>query len=134
MKTPFFIRYDTKRLKKALFLLSVAIVIIALSVPGMIYFKGISLFALFWFFGFILFFYSLLHPWLKARYYAISILIFTAIPLILTNMGIDFLVNLEKAGKLWPHGSEDLAWAIGSIFVAGIISGIIGVIRSRLLN
>ena len=44
----------------------------------------------------------------------------------------DYLVKMEKAGKLPVHGAEDLAWAIGGIFAAGILAGIIGIIRSRI--
>ena len=37
------------------------------------------------------------------------------------------MVNVEK---LSGHGAEYLGWAIGGIFLAGIIAGIIGFIRS----
>ena len=76
MKTPFFSRPDPGRLRKALILILVAVVIIAISIPGMILSKGNTLFALLYFAGFTLFFYALLHPWQKASYYAISIAIF----------------------------------------------------------
>ena len=129
MKTPFFSRPDAGRLRKALILLLVAFVIIAISIPGMILSKGNTLFALMYFAGFTLFFYALLHPWQKASYYAISIPIFLVLLiLIIQDPGIFLkMVNVEK---LSGHGAEDLAWAIGGIFFAGIIAGIIGIIRT----
>mgnify|MGYP001374678559 CR=1 FL=1 len=133
MKTPFFSKPDPGRLKKALILILVAVVIISISILGRILSKGSnSLFALSYFAGFTLFFYSLLHPWQKASYYAISIAIFVVLLLIIINIPGDYLVKMEKAGKLPVHGAEELAWAIGGIFAAGILAGIIGIIRSRI--
>ena len=132
MKTPFFSKPDPGRLKKALILILVAVVIISIAIPGMILSKGNSMFALMYFAGFTLLFYSLLHPWQKASFYAISIAIFVALPIIIINLPGDYLVKMEKAGKLPVHGAEDLAWAIGGIFAAGILAGIIGLIRSRI--
>jgi len=114
--------------------LLIAIVIISISIPGMILSKGSALFALSYFSGFTLFFYSLLHPWQKASYYAISIAIFVALPLIIMNIPGDYLVKMEKAGKLPVHGAEDLAWAIGGVFAVGILASIIGIFNSRLHN
>jgi hypothetical protein len=134
MKTPFFSRPYPRKLRKAIILMLVAFVIIAISIPGMMFSKGNTLFALGYFAGFTLLFYSLLHPWQKTSYYAISLAIFVLIPILLLISGGDFLVKMEKAGKLPVHGAEDLAWAIGGIFVAGIIAGIIGIIRSRMFR
>jgi hypothetical protein len=110
------------------------LVIISIAIPGMIFSKGSTLFALMNFGGFVLFFYALLHPWQKAIYYAISIAIFVGLPLLILNLNIggDFLVKMERAGKLPVHGAEDLAWFIGGIFAAGIVAGIIGIIRVRM--
>jgi len=87
-----------------------------------------------YFTGFILFFYALLHSWLKASYYAINIAIFVVLLILFLNTGVNFLVKMGNAGKLPDHGAEDLAWAIGSIPVAGIIAGIIGIIRSLMFK
>ena len=129
MKTPFFSRPDAGRLRKALILLLVAFVIIAISIPGMILSKGSTLFALMYFAGFILFFYALLHSWFKASYYAISIPIFLVL-LILIIQDPSIFLKMVNVEKLSGHGAEDLAWAIGGIFFAGIIAGIIGIIRT----
>jgi hypothetical protein len=129
MKTSFFSRPDPGRLRKALILILVALVIIAISVPGMILSKGNTLFALLYFAGFTLFFYALLHPWQKASYYAISIPVFLIfLILIIQDPGI--FLKMVNVKKLSGHGAEDLAWAIGGIFFAGIIAGIIGIIRT----
>jgi hypothetical protein len=133
MKTPFFSRFEAGRLRKALMLLLVAIVIIAISIPGMILSKGSTMFALTYFAGFTLLFYALLHPWQKARYYAISITIFIVLlVLIIQEPGI--FLKMVNVKKLSGHGAEDLAWAIGGMFFAGIVAGIIGIIRSRMFN
>jgi hypothetical protein len=125
MKTRFFFGPDTARLRKALVLLMIAVVVIAISIPGLYLSKGNSLFAFLYFAGFILFFYALLHPWQKAGYYAITIPIFLGLLiLIIKDPGI-FV-------KIPGHGAEDLAWAIGGIFFAGLIAGIIGIIRCRI--
>jgi len=129
MKTPFFSRPDAGRLRKALILLLVAFVIIAISISGMILSKGNTLFALMYFAGFTLFFYALLHPWQKASYYAISIPIFLVL-LILIIQDPSIFLKMVNVEKLSGHGAEDLAWAIGGIFFAGIIAGIIGIIRT----
>jgi hypothetical protein len=129
MKTPFFSRPDRCRLKKALILLLVALVIISIAIPGMILTKGNTLFALMYFAGFTLFFYALLHPWQKASYYAISIPVFLVL-LILIIQDPGFFLKMVNVEKLSGHGAEDLAWAIGGIFFAGIIAGIIGIIRT----
>jgi hypothetical protein len=131
MKTPFFTRPDPGRLRKALILILVALVIIAISIPGMILSKGNTVFALMYFAGFTLFFYALLHPWQKTWYYAISIPIFLVL-LILIIQNPGFFLKMVNAGKLPGHGAEDLAWAIGGIFFAGMIAGIIGIIRTRM--
>ena len=129
MKTPFFSRPDAGRLRKALILLSVAVVIIAISIPGMILSKGNTLFALLYVAGFTLFFYALLHPWQKAWYYAISSAIFLVLLIIIIQDPGIFL-HVVNAEKLSGHGAEDLAWAIGGIFFASIIAGVIGIVRT----
>jgi hypothetical protein len=131
MKTPFFTRPDPGRLRKALILILVALVIIAISIPGMILSKGNTVFALLYFAGFTLFFYALLHPWQKAWYYAISIPIFLVL-LILIIQDPGMFLKMVNVNKLSGHGAEDLAWAIGGIFFAGIVAGIIGIIRTRM--
>ena len=129
MKTPFFSRPHPGRLRKALILILVALAIIAISIPGMILSKGNTLFALLYIAGATLFFYALLHPWQKAWYYAISSTIFLVLLILIIRDPSAFL-NIVNVGKLSGHGSEDLAWAIGGIFFAGILAGIIGIIRT----
>jgi hypothetical protein len=129
MKTPFFTRPDAGRLRKALILLLIAFVIIAISIPGMILSKGNTLFAVLYFTGFTLFFYALLHPWQKAWYYAISMAIFLVL-LILIIQDPGMFLKVVNFKKLSGHEAEDLAWAIGGIFFAGIIAGIIGIVRT----
>jgi hypothetical protein len=129
MKTPFFSKPDRGRLRKALILMLVALVIISISIPGMILSKGNTLFAIMYFGGFILFFFAILHPWQKAIYYAISIPIFLIL-LILIIQDPGIFLKMVNVKKLSGHGAEDLAWAIGGTFFAGIIAGIIGIIRS----
>jgi hypothetical protein len=133
MKTPFFSRPDPGYLKTALILLLVAIAIIAVSIPGMMYSKGNSLFALGYFSGFTLLFYSILHPWQKAIYYAISLAILIVLFILYCYFGIGIMGKMG-ADKLPGHGWEDLAWAVGGIFVAGIVASIIGIIRSRMFR
>ena len=132
MKTKFFSRPDAGRLRKAMIMVLIAIAGIAVAIPGMILSKGNTLFALLYFAGVVLFCYALLHPWFKARYYAISIVIYLLLLVLFIYKGIDILVKMGNTGKLRGHGAEDLAWSIGSIFVAGIIAGIIGIIRVRM--
>ena len=108
MKTPFFSRPDLGLLRKALILILVAVVIISIAIPGMILSKGNTLFALLYFAGFTFLFYSLLHSWQKSSYYAISIAIFVALPIIIINIPGDYLVKMEKAGKLPVQGLKIL--------------------------
>jgi hypothetical protein len=133
MKTPFITRPDPGRLRKALILILVALVIISIAIPGMILSKGNTLFAIMNFGGFTLFFYSLLLPWQKASYFAISATIFLVL-LILIIQDPGIFLKMVNVGKLSGHGAEDFAWVIGGIFFAGIIAGIIGIIRTLMYN
>jgi len=99
----------------------------------MILSKGNTVFALMYFAGFTLFFYALLHPWQKVSYYAISIPIFLVL-LILIIQDPSIFLKMGNVEKLSGHGAENLAWAIGGIFFADIIAGIIGIIRSRMFK
>ena len=131
MKTPFFSSPDPGRLRKALILILAAMAIIAISIPGMILSKGNTMFALLYVAGFTLFFFALFHPWQKTWHYAIV----TAISLVLLILIIQdpgMFLQVVDVKKLPGHGAEDLAWAIGGIFFAGIISGIIGIVRIRM--
>lgn len=129
MKTRFFSRPDAGRLRKAGILFLIAIVVIAGSIAGRFLSGENSLFAITYLAGFILFFYSLLHPWFKAGYYATCILVFVVLLiLIIKDPGV--FLKMVNAGNLPGHGAEDLAWAIGGVFFAGIIAGIIGLIRT----
>jgi hypothetical protein len=134
MKTRFFLNTDPGLLKKAVIRILIATLFIAISIPGHILSKGNSLFAILYFTGFVLLFYSILYPWLKASYYTISIAIFLVLIILFSLWGINIFVSMEKAGKIHVHGAEDYAWAIGSIFIAGIIAGIIGIFRSRMFK
>jgi hypothetical protein len=128
MKTKFFSSPDAERLKKAKILLLIAIVVIVLSISGLIFLNGYSVFAFTNFAGFVLFFYALLHPWSKASYYALTIPVFLAL-LLLCIINPSFFLNMVDVGTLPGHGAEDLAWVIGGIFFAGFIAGIFGMIR-----
>ncbi len=129
MKTSFFSRPDSGRLRMALILILVAMGFIAIAIPGMIFSKGNTLFVLMNFGGFTLFFYALLHPWQRAWYYAISMLIFLVL-LILIIKNPSLFLDMVNAGNLPGHGAEDLAWTIGGIFFAGVVAGIIGIVRT----
>jgi hypothetical protein len=129
MKTSFFSRPDPGRLRKAWILILIALVTISIAIPGMIFSKGSTLFALMYFAGFTLFFYALLHPWQKVWYYAIGLAIFLVLLIIIIQDPGIFL-NVVDVKKISGHGAEDLAWAIGGIFAAGILADIIGIIRT----
>ncbi len=83
--------------------------------------------------GFVLLFYALLHPWSKARYYALIFPIFLGL-LLLCIINPSFFLNMVNVEKLPGHGAEDLAWFIGGIFFAGLVAGIFGVICCLTFN
>lgn len=128
MKTRFFTRPDPARKRKAKILLLIAVAVIAISITGLILVKHAQVFVFTNFGGLVLFFYALLHPWSKARYYALSSLVFLGL-LILCIVNPSFFLDMLPVGDLPGHGAEDLAWFIGGIFFAGLIAGIFGVIR-----
>ena len=134
MKIPYFSDPDPGQRQIAVVRLVLALVMIAVSIPGMVLSRGNGIFAFLYFGGLILFFYALLYFWLRVKYYVVSILIHTALFFLFVYKGIGALVLMEKEGSLHIHGAEDIAWAIGSIFIAGIIGGIIGIVRSRLFQ
>ena len=134
MKTRFFSAPDAGQRRTAVVRLLVSVVLISISIFGFTQTKDNSFYTLFYFAGFVLFFYSILYFWLKVIYYVISIVVNLSLFLLFCYFGINILVTMEKSGKLHTHGAEDYAWAIGSIFIAGIIGSIIGIIRSRMFK
>jgi hypothetical protein len=126
MKKQFLSRFDAHVIRKAMILLAIAVLLITISLL-----VGVSdniPMIIVQFTGIVLFFYALLSPWGKVKYYAFLSVIFVVIFIFLLFAGIDILVKMESAGKLWVHGAEDIAMPFGFVCVAGFLAGMIGVI------
>jgi len=83
------------------------------------------------FIGIVLIFYAVLYPWGKVKYYAVMSVLLAILFILLLWLGTGVLVKMEAAGQLPVHGAEGVAMLSGFVFIAGIITGIIGMLRFK---
>jgi predicted anti-sigma-YlaC factor YlaD len=114
MKNKFLSRFDSDNLRKTIiyFLIAVTLIAISLLVGLTDNFLTITMLLI----GIVLFLYTVLHLWGKSTYYGIL----AAVCLVI--LILDFI---------WPFISEGIAMAVGLVCFAGIIAGIIGMLRFR---
>ncbi len=120
-----FTRFDASQVRSTIILLASAVAAMAISLL-----VGISdniPMILLLLAGIILFFYSVLNPWEKTGYYAILSVMCGALFLFLIFAGIGILVRMQLPG----HMAEDIAMPFGMVCLAGLISGVIGMLRFR---
>lgn len=123
-------RFDSDNLRKTLKYLIISILLIV----GSIFFgftKGSSLWVLAFLVGCILFFYAALHPWEKPFYYFIMLVISIILMILLFKFGIGILVKLQSNYQIPGRWAENMAWAIGEVFLAAFIAGITGMLMFR---
>jgi hypothetical protein len=121
----FLSRFDADNLRKTVIYMGIAGLLIAISLWIGLKDNFLTITSLFC--GIFLFFYALLHPWGKARYYAIMGGICLILLIFELLAGIKILVNMQLKGDL----AESIAMFGGFTLVGGIFAGIIGTIRFR---
>ena len=131
MKNKLLSRFDSDNLRKTLIYLVIAVLLITASIFIGIAKQGNSFAAILFFIGCIMFFYAALHPWEKAIYYFILLVISVILLILLFEVGIGILVKIESKLHIPNRWAEGMAWTIGGVCVAGFIAGIIGAFRFR---
>ena len=130
MRNKFLKRFDSDNLRKTFIYLVIAVLLIIASLfPGFV--KGNSCGTILFLIGCIMFFYAALHPWEKAIYYFILLVISVILLILLFKVGIGILVKIESKLQIPNRWAESMAWTIGGVCFAGIIAGIIGALRFR---
>ena len=125
MKNHFLSRFDADNLRKAIIYFAISLPLIIISLVLGIEKNGLTTFM--FVFGIAFFFYALLRPWGKAKYYGImSIIIIILLTLFLT-VGLDILTKIQVNNNLNKANGE----GIGFVGIEGVIVGIIGMFRFR---
>ena len=122
MKNHFLSRFDADNLRKAgiYFAIAVSLIIISLFL-GIEKDTGLGIFM--FLFGVAFFFYALLRPWGKAKYYGIMCIIIILITLLI----IGILTKIQLNNNL----GKEIGEYMGFIVPIGVIVGIIGMFRFR---
>lgn len=126
LKNQLFSRFDADRLRKSVNLLAIAVVLIIIALMVGLTDNLITITMLTT--GLVMFFYAVLYPWGKAKYYAIMGIIFLVLFLLELFAGIDILVRMANEGRLSGHRAEDVAMPVGMVLVTGVLAGLIGFI------
>ena len=129
MKNHFLSRFDADNLRKTgiYFIIAVSLIAISLIVGISDNFLTIAMLLS----GIVLFLYAVLHPWEKAIYYFILLVISVILLILLFKVGIGILVKIESKLQIPNRWAESMAWNIGGVCFAGFIAGIIGALRFR---
>jgi hypothetical protein len=124
MKNQFLARFDPDNLRKTITYFAIAFPLIIISLILGIEKNGLATFM--FFLGVPFFFYAMLRPWGKAKYYGIMCIIIIILMTLYLSVGIGILTKMRL---------NDLEKEIGeyAAFIApiGVIVGIIGIFRFR---
>jgi hypothetical protein len=122
MKNKIFSDIDEEHLVRSAMYLGGSILAIILSFPfGLL--KGSTMGVLFLGLGLSLFFFALMYPWGKAKYYFVQ---FAVLFLLFALLWI-FRARVLSLFELRGHWEEDIAWSVGSVCLIGFIITIIGI-------
>ena len=123
MKNQFLSRFDADNLRKTIIYFAIALPLLIISMVMGIEKSGLATFM--FLLGVPFFFYALLRPWGKAKYYGIMCIIFILITLLIVGIGI--LTKIQLNNNL----GKEIGEYIGFIVPIGVIVGIIGMFRFR---
>jgi hypothetical protein len=125
MNNKFLSRFDADNLRKTVIYFGIAVLLIIISlVLGIEKDMGLGIFL--FLFGIAFFFYALLRPWGKAKYYGIMCIIIIIIIALYVTVGIAILTKMQL-NNLEKEIGEYMAF----IAPIGVIVGIIGIFRFR---
>ncbi len=125
MKHNFLSQFDAENLRKTItyFVIGLSLII----VPIVLGINKNDLVGFMFFFGFIFFFYAVLHLWENAKYYGIMCIIFIIL-IILICLVLENVIFVKM--QLVKNYEEAFAWSF-FICLAGVIAGIIGILLFR---
>ena len=125
MKNHFLTRFDPDNLRKTIIYFAIALPLIIISLVLGIEKNGLATFM--FFLGVPFFFYAMLRPWGKAKYYGIMCIIIIILLTLFLTVGLDILTKIQVNNNLNKANGE----GIGFVGIEGVIVGIIGMFRFR---
>ena len=125
MKNHFLSQFDADNLRKTIIYFAIALPLIIISLVMGIEKSGLATFM--FLLGVPFFFYALLRPWGKAKYYGIMCIIIIILLTLFLTVGLDILTKIQVNDNLNKANGE----GIGFVGIEGVIVGIIGMFRFR---
>ena len=125
MKNQLLSRFDEDNLRKTIIYFAIAIPLIIISLVLGIEKNGLATFM--FLLGVPFFFYAMLRPWGKAKYYGIMCIIIIILLTLFLTVGLDILTKIQVNNNLNKANGEGIVF----VGIEGVIVGIIGMFRFR---
>ena len=126
MKKQFLSRFDAENLRKSIIYFAIALPLILISLILGIEKSGLATFM--FFLGVPFFFYAMLRPWGKAKYYGIMCIIIIILLTLFLTVGLDILTKIQANNSNLNKANGE---GIGFVAIEGVITCIVGMLRFR---